>query len=120
MAMKTKKDKSYSYEHTKVRALERYGIELTPEIYEEWNKLCSYSTRIQVDKSNNQTVHVINWRGRLITVVQNYVPTTTFEPYIRTVLPEGTKLMFGKDTPRMQDQISVQSWYESRKVTDGS
>jgi hypothetical protein len=110
--MKTRKDKTYSYEHTKVRALERYGIELTPAIYDEWNALCGYSTRIQVDKSNQQVVHVIEWRGQEITVVQNYVPSEKVEPYIRTVLPRGTKLMFGKDTRRMQNQIRVSDWYK--------
>jgi len=117
--MKTKKDKAYSYEHTKERALERYGIELTLEIYEEWNKLCTYQTRIQIDQYNSQAVHQIQWRGRFIVVVQKYLPHGTFEPYIRTVLPEGTKLMFGKDTKRMQGATSVANWYKNNGIRNG-
>lgn len=110
--MKTKKGKAYSYEHTKQRALERYGIELTPKIYEEWNELCCYATRIQLDKSNKQSVHVIFWRGRPITVVQSFHPLREEQSYIRTVLPHGTKLMFGKDLPRIKDEVSVADWYK--------
>jgi len=111
--MKTKKDKSYSYENTKARALERYGIELTPEIYEEWNSLCKYNTRIQEDHANRQTVHEIMWQERQITVVQG-LPLKDQEPYIKTVLPKGTKLMFGKNTQRMNNQSSVSNWYKKR------
>jgi hypothetical protein len=89
--MKTKKDKTYSYQHTKERALERYGIELTPEIYDQWNALCTYDTRIQIDKSNQQQVHVIKWEGQQITVVQTLDPKGGFNEYIKTVLPTGYK-----------------------------
>jgi hypothetical protein len=92
--MKTRKDKAYSYEHTKQRALERYGIELTPQIYEEWNALCSYDNRIQIDDSNNQATYIIKWQGREITVVQTTSGNSGTKLYIKTVLPEGTKLVY--------------------------
>lgn len=108
--MKTKKDKHYSFNHTKERALARYGIELTPEIITEWNTLCTYDNRIQIDKSNKQQVHVIQWKGRSITVVKSLSDKSTEEEYIKTVLPEGTKLMFGTDAPNYQ---KVSDWYKA-------
>lgn len=114
--MKTKKDKSYSYEHTKQRALERYGIELTPAIYEEWNSLCTYKSRIQEDKGNGQVVHEINWHGRLITLVQS-LPFKNQEPYIKTVLPEGTKLNFGKGLRDLTQKMKVSDWYKYGSTT---
>ncbi len=110
--MKTKKDKSYSYEHTKQRALERYGIELTPKMYEEWANRATAANCIQVDKSNIQTVHNIEWNGTLVTIV--YKHTEKNGSYIATVLPEGTKLMFGTDTPQAKNLSSVSNWYKKR------
>ena len=112
--MKTKKDKAYSYEHTKERALERYGIELTPEIYERWNKLCTYDTRIQMDVNNKQQVHIIEWEGKHLTVVKSFSRFSSEEEYIKTVLPEGTKLMFGKDTANLDHLTRTQDWYKKR------
>jgi hypothetical protein len=92
--VKTKKDKTYSYNHTKERALDRYGIELTPQIYDEWKRLCVWENRIQIDRSNKQQTYVIQWQGKSITVVTTLENNTAKEEYIKTVLPEGTKLMF--------------------------
>jgi hypothetical protein len=108
--MKTKKDKAYSYEHCKERALQRYDVILTPEIYKEWNQLCTYDNRIQMDVSNRQQVHVIKWKDKLITVVKSLSNTTAQEEYIKTVLPEGTKLMFGTDAPNYQ---KISDWYKA-------
>lgn len=91
--MKTRKDKAYSFNHTKERALERYNINLTKEIYEEWALMCTWKTRLQIDESNMQEVHRIWWEGHPITVV-----VCQENPhFVKTVLPEGHKLMFGKD-----------------------
>lgn len=102
--MKTKKGKAYSYEHTKQRALERYEIELTPKIYEEWNALCSYDNRIQIDHSNNQATYIIEWQGREITVVQT---TSGTKLYIKTVLPEGTKLVYATSEKNKRSMAHV-------------
>lgn len=94
--MKTKKDKSYSYEHTKQRAFERYGIELTEDVWNQWAKLANFDNRIQSDRFNRQDVHRIDWQGQQITIV---CKTNQYGHYVSTVLPEGTQLMFGKAVP---------------------
>ena len=94
--MKTKKDRAYSFEHTKERALERYGIELTEDVWNEWAKLANLDNRIQTDRANQQDVYRIDWQGRQITIV---CKTSQYGFYVSTVLPEGMQLMFGKQVP---------------------
>ena len=94
--MKTKKDKAYSYEHTKQRALERYGIELTPKIWQAWADKTTAANCVQVDKSNIQTVHKIEWNGIVITVVFKH--TEKEGSYIATVLPKDGLLSYGSTT----------------------
>ena len=87
-----KRTRTHSFKHCSERALERYGIKLTPETYEIWNNLCDDNNCTQVDNYNGrtlQTVHDIQWGTRELTVVMKHNNNGT---YLSTVLPQKGKL----------------------------
>jgi len=85
--MKTKKDKLYSFDHTRKRLAERYGIEIQSIDYTE---LCSRINKKkdvkfvseEKQKKDIQQIYDITFRGATVRVVWSMA-----NRYIKTVLP---------------------------------
>lgn len=97
--MKTKKDKTYSYNHTRQRLQERYGLELSREEYDKWCRDWTQGVRLQWDGTNMQEVRAFNYKGhRIIAVIKHQQKyRDCFETLVSTVLPPDSKgLTYGQ------------------------
>lgn len=80
----TKKSRAYSFEHTKQRAKERYGLDLDQKTYDKWCALAKKAKAINTEKDGKviQTTHIILWNNlKVICVYEN------IRDCITTVLP---------------------------------
>lgn len=80
--MKTIKNKEYSFNHTKERLLERFGLSLNKEEYKTLCSLINKKTLI-VKEDDKQEIHLISWRNKQIKAVFNLE-----KQCITTVLPD--------------------------------
>jgi len=71
--MKTKKDIDYSFEHTKQRLAERYGLWLTrPEYVQLCTSVQNYKGQYESTAGDVQKVVAVPFRGVLVTCVYSW------------------------------------------------
>jgi len=64
--MKTKKGKQYSFEHTKLRLLQRYGIDITMDDYDAIchmikHNICTTLIDTEKQKDDTQYIYDLKW-----------------------------------------------------------
>lgn len=86
--MKTKKDRNYSFEHTKLRLLQRYDLEITQDHYDFLCHMIRHeigTTLVSTEKQKGDTQHIYDLRHDLYSPIR--VVWSEKKGYITTALP---------------------------------
>src|SRR5258706_11866097 len=95
---KRENTEEYSFQHTKERMLERYGLEITQADWQAMGFLCKAKkwTILTQEHSNHQIIADIRYKGHPIIVVWDYENN-----WIKTVLPRKVRVNFKERQKRI-------------------